>query len=85
MDLGWHAHFVDLLVEGAQGDKEDIEKFYRDTVFIIHGGGAYGDKKETLKRWAKTYQNLPENIKKRIVVENDERSYNPMDLIDMCE
>ena len=38
-----------------------------------------------MKRWAKTYQNLPENIKKRIVVENDERSYSPMDLIDMCE
>lgn len=51
----------------------------------MHGGGTYGDKKKTLQRWVKNYKSLPNNIKKRIVLENDEWNYSPMDLIDICE
>jgi UV DNA damage endonuclease len=41
----------------------------------IHIGGAYGDKKASLDRFVSNYQRLDDAVKKRLVVENDERSY----------
>ena len=86
-DLAWHARMVDLMEEGVEKDipRKDAEDFFKDSVFILHGGGQYGDKKAALQRWAKVYNNLPENIKKRVVLENDERNFNPMDLLTICE
>ena len=51
----------------------------------MHGGGQYGDKKETLKRWAKTYQTMPKHISRRLVIENDERNYSAWDLLPISE
>ncbi len=42
----------------------------------LHIGGAYGDKKESLNRFAKIYQKLDNKIKQRLVIENDDRIYN---------
>jgi UV DNA damage endonuclease len=55
------------------------------TVMILHGGGSYGDKAATLARWEKSYSELPEDIRKYIVLENDETQYSVMDLLPMCE
>lgn len=41
----------------------------------IHGGGVYGNKEEALKRFINTYHTLSEKVKRRLVLENDERSY----------
>ncbi len=41
----------------------------------IHVGGVYGHKEESLKRFVRNYGKLPARIKKRLVVENDERLY----------
>jgi hypothetical protein len=44
-----------------------------DSVFVIHGGGVYGDKVETLSRIKKTIMDiLPPNVRGRLVLENDE-------------
>lgn len=52
---------------------------------IVHGGGVYGNKLETIERIKNTVFKLPERIKNMIVFENDERHYNPLDLLLLCE
>lgn len=54
-------------------------------VIIIHGGGVYNDKKETLKRWKENFLKLPTFIRNYIVLENDEFSYSINDLLPFCE
>lgn len=44
----------------------------QDSIMIIHMGGMFGDKESTLQRFRENYANLPENIKGRLVLENDE-------------
>jgi UV DNA damage endonuclease len=39
----------------------------------IHVGGAYGDKGETIKRFAQNFDLLSDNLKKRLTVENDDK------------
>jgi UV DNA damage endonuclease len=39
----------------------------------VHVGGAYGDKDETLKRFAQNFKLLSENLKARLSVENDDK------------
>ena len=39
----------------------------------IHVGGAYGDKEETLRRFAKNFRLLSKNLQSRLTVENDDK------------
>ncbi len=41
----------------------------------IHVGGVYKDKQKSIERFIKHYQDLPLQIKRRLVIENDDRSY----------
>lgn len=42
-------------------------------------GGVYGDKPSTLARFKENYLKLPDNIKARLVLENDEvNDYSPV-------
>lgn len=43
---------------------------------ILHVGGVYGDKPAALARFAQNFQRLPQAVKNRLIIENDERSYN---------
>ena len=72
-DLIYHASMMDLM------------KLPRDSVMIIHGGGTYNNKEETLKRFKIEFLLLPENVQKRIVLENDEICYNAEELLPLCE
>ncbi len=49
----------------------------------IHIGGMYGDKKESMARFEKRYKSLDEEIKKRLVIENDDGIYNVSDCRDV--
>jgi UV DNA damage endonuclease len=49
----------------------------------IHVGGVYHDKAESIKRFIDRYQVLPEKIKRRLVIENDERLYDIQDCLDI--
>jgi UV DNA damage endonuclease len=55
------------------------------SVMVVHGGGVYGDKSETLARWCKNYQALPEHVRQFVVLENDEYGYGVLDLLPWCE
>ncbi|KAI5115036.1 hypothetical protein M0805_005324 [Coniferiporia weirii] len=56
----------------------------QDSIMIIHMGGMYGDKLATLERFKENYTKLPENVKGRLVLENDEMCYNVDDLLPIC-
>jgi len=43
---------------------------------VLHIGGAYDDKSEAIKRFKENYKLLSDKIKKRLVIENDDKIYN---------
>ena len=72
-DLEHHANILDTM---------DIGK---DGVIIVHGGGTYGDKENTKRRWIEQFDDLPKNVKNRLVIENCERQYSTRDCLDISE
>lgn len=70
-DLSYHADVLDLM-----GMDEN-------SVMVVHGGGVYGNKKETKNRWCKQFKQLPEKVRKRLVLENCERCFSIEDCIEI--
>ena len=53
-------------------------------VINIHAGGAYGQKNKTLMRLARQIEKLPDAVRTRLTLENDDRIYTPSDLLPVC-
>lgn len=70
-NLSYHAEVLDRMDMGS------------DSVMVVHGGGMYGDKEETKKRWCKNYMRLPKAIRKRLVLENCEKCFSIKDCLDV--
>lgn len=75
---------------------EVVEKSIQDLVYheklisllggndiIIHTGGAYGDKEKAKQQFADTYLKLPEAIRKRLRLENDDKTFTIRDVLDV--
>lgn len=63
----------------------DLMGMDQDSVMIIHGGGVYQDRPATLERMRDTIRNkLPQNVKNRLVLENDEISWSAEQLLPIC-
>lgn len=62
-DLAWHAKLLD----GMNLD--------RSAKIQIHVGGVYGEREAAMARFCENYAKLPEEIRKRLVIENDDVSY----------
>jgi UV DNA damage endonuclease len=54
-----------------------------NSVIVIHGGGTYGNKEETKNRWCAQFDLLPENVRRRLVIENCEKSFSVIDCLDI--
>lgn len=52
---------------------------------VIHGGGIYGDRETATSRLAESLRTLPENICRRVVLENDERLFSLAQILDVAE
>lgn len=52
---------------------------------ILHMGGVFGDKAATLDRFRENYKGLSQDIKNRMVLENDDVSWSVHDLLPICE
>jgi UV DNA damage endonuclease len=50
----------------------------------LHGGGAYGDKPAALQALRRNIENLPEPVRRRLTLENDDKIYTPADLLPVC-
>ena len=68
-DLMYHAEVLDLM------------ELDHNSVIVIHGGGIYGDKEATIKRWCSQYNSLPPCIKNRLVLENCEKCFSIEDCL----
>ncbi|KAL1626370.1 hypothetical protein SLS56_006868 [Neofusicoccum ribis] len=76
-DLEYHDEMLSLLKLPPQQD--------RDAVMILHMGGTFGDKAATLDRFRENYATLSPSIKNRLVLENDDVSWNVHDLLPVCQ
>jgi UV DNA damage endonuclease len=54
-------------------------------VINLHAGGVYGDKSAALERFAAVYRHLPDAVRSRLSLENDDISYTPADLLPLCQ
>ena len=70
-ELLYHAEILDLMGLDA---KSRIQ---------IHVGGVYRDKKASIKRFIDRYSELASPVRKRLVVENDDRCYNIRDCLEI--
>lgn len=53
-------------------------------IINIHAGGVYGDKKMALLRFYQVFSDLPESVRIRLTLENDDQSYTVRDLLPIC-
>jgi UV DNA damage endonuclease len=56
-----------------------------DGIINIHGGGVYGDKSKTVKRWIEQFALLPQRVKRRLTIENCEKCYSARDCLDIAQ
>lgn len=61
-----------------------VAEWINADVINIHGGGAYGNKYQTLKGTVSEINKLPEAVRTRLTLENDDRVYTPQDLLPVC-
>ncbi len=69
-DLDYHAKVLDCLGLGAEHK------------IILHHGGKYGNKEHAKKRFVSRYRELSNNVKSRLVLENDDKSFNIEDVLE---
>ncbi len=68
-ELAYHAQVLDSL------DLDSSAKIQ------IHVGGVYGDKEKSMQRFVERFEKLDEIIKRRLVIENDDRRYSLEDCL----
>lgn len=73
IDLEWQAELLDIM------------ECSNDSVMVVHGGGIYGDKKTTKKRWCEQFYKLPKKVQKRLVLENCEKCFNIEDCLEISK
>ena len=70
-DLAYHASFFDSLAVDFTSK------------IILHVGGVYGDKKTAVTRFSERHKDLDGSIKRRLVIENDDKSYHIGDVLEL--
>ena len=63
----------------------DVMNVDHSGILCIHGGGIYGDKETTMRRWVEQFDDLPANVKPRIAIENCEKCYSVRDCLQLAE
>lgn len=64
--------------------QSEVAAWVNADVINIHAGGGYGDKPAALIRLAAAIRTLPDGVRSRLTLENDDRLYTPADLLPLC-
>jgi UV DNA damage endonuclease len=73
LELQYHARVLDTL---------GVDQSHK---LILHIGGVYGNKPEAANDFIRAYRNLPEEVKRRLIIENDDRSFTIEDVLQISE
>lgn len=52
---------------------------------VMHVGAGYKDKQESLKRFATHWEQVPDRIRRRITLENDDKTFTVSETLSLCE
>ena len=72
-ELQWHTRLLEAL---------ELDQTHR---LILHTGGVYGNKPDAIDRFIKVCNDLPVNIRKRLSLENDDKSYTVWDVLNISQ
>ena len=53
--------------------------------FVLHVGGMYKNKEDSILRFYEGFEGLDEKLKRRIILENDDKSFNAEDVLKICD
>lgn len=73
-DLTHHAEILDMM-------NIPIET----GIINVHGGGTYGNKENTKRRWIEQFDDLPSIVKRRLSIEHCEKCYHVRDCLDISQ
>lgn len=71
-DLDYHCSMFELMGLGSE---------YK---IVMHVGGMYSNKEESIKRFYEGFSKLSERIKSRLILENDDKLYTMEDVLGIC-
>ncbi len=63
----------------------DLMRLDRSAKIQMHVGGVYGDKRKSMGRFTRRFSLLDRKIRRRLVIENDDRNYNLRDCVNIHE
>ncbi len=77
------------VIEASLRDLEYHEKVFRamgleNAEMVMHVGGMYGSREQSVKRFMENFRELPGGIRKRFLLENDDKIYGAADVLDIC-
>lgn len=82
-DRVWEASIKDLDYHVRLFEAMGLEDFkYK---LVLHIGGVYGDKQSSIERFIASFRKLPERIAKRLVLENDDKTYTALEVLNICK
>ena len=71
----------DLMYHLGMFEAMGLDENYK---FVLHVGGMYKNKNDSILRFYEGFENLDEKLKKRIILENDDKSFNAQDVLSIC-
>jgi UV DNA damage endonuclease len=72
----------DLMYHLGMFEAMGLDENYK---FVLHVGGMYKNKEDSILRFYEGYNNLEDRLKKRIILENDDKSFNALDVLKICD
>jgi len=69
----------------SQAEMLDHMELGPEAVLVVHVGGVYDDKDAARQRWIDTWQILPEPVRRRLVLENDDLRFSCADVLHIHE
>jgi UV DNA damage endonuclease len=65
----------------SQAEMLDRMELGPEAVLVTHVGGVYGDREQSRARWVDGWNQCPEHVKRRLVLENDDVRFSAADVL----